>query len=124
MQNNDIVPFSSEEVVLARTFIESVTQREWGDEYSIAYVKHRDYITDDLADKIKDLTIKMLDDMPQEAKLYLFSKKMDIASFRMRLQGQRFKGYVRTSEALAINFQGEIKNIVEKLESNMEQPKH
>lgn len=124
MQDNDIVPFSSEEVVLARTFIESVTQKEWGDEYRIGYVKHQDYITDDLSDQIRDLTIGMLDDMPQEAKLYLFSKKMDIASFRMRLQGQRFKGYVRTSEALAINFQSEIKNIVEKLENNLEQPKH
>lgn len=124
MQNNDIVPFSSEEVVLARTFIESITQKEWGDEYGICYVQHQEYITGDLTDQIKDLTIKMLDDMPQEAKLYLFSKQMDIASFRMKLQGQRFKGYVRTSEALAINFQSEIKHIVDKLESNMEQPKH
>lgn len=124
MQDSNLVPFSNEEVVLARTFIQSVTQKEWGDEYNIGYVKHRDYITDDLTDQIKELTIKMLDDMPQEAKLYLFSKQMDIASFRMRPQGQRFKGYVRTSEALAINFQSEIKNIVEKLENSMEQLRH
>jgi hypothetical protein len=120
MTDNNVVPFSSEEVVLARTYIQSITQKSWGDEYNIECVKHRDFVTDDLMDQIKDLTTNIMDDMPKEVKLYFFSVRMDIVSLRMRLQGQSFKGYVRTSEAFALKFQNQIKNIIRELEDKIE----